>query len=149
VASFLDPSIVFPNPTGATNLEPLLINTANSWVGRPEALTRIPNFLLAADFVRTHTDLATMEGAKEAARRAVNAIVDATASRAPRCPVWNLREPLALAPFRELDKLRWKFGRQPVWSPLRVTQSGRVVPAGPFSNAALRASRLYNNVVPN
>ena len=28
VASFLDPSIVYPNPTAATNLEPLLINTA-------------------------------------------------------------------------------------------------------------------------
>ncbi|MCA1700043.1 MAG: FAD-dependent oxidoreductase, partial [Actinobacteria bacterium] len=31
VASFLDPAIRFPNPTGATNLEPLLVNTAGSW----------------------------------------------------------------------------------------------------------------------
>ena len=34
---FLDPAIEFPNPTGATNLEPLLINTAGSWADRPEA----------------------------------------------------------------------------------------------------------------
>ena len=40
---------------------------------------RIPNLVLAADYVRTHTDLATMEGANEAARRAVNAILDADA----------------------------------------------------------------------
>ena len=39
---------------------------------------RIPNLVLAADYVRTYTDLATMEGANEAARRAVNAILDAT-----------------------------------------------------------------------
>ena len=32
---------------------------------------------LAADYVRTNTDLTTMEGANEAARRAVNCIIDA------------------------------------------------------------------------
>ena len=38
---FLDPAIVFPNPTGAANLEPLLVNTAGSWADRPDAVTRI------------------------------------------------------------------------------------------------------------
>ena len=87
LAWFLDPAIEFPNPTGATNLEPLLINTAGSWADRPDAVTQIPNLFLAADFVRTHTDLATMEGANEAARRAVNGILEATGSarRAARC----------------------------------------------------------------
>ena len=32
---FLDPAIVFPNPTDAGNLEPLLVNTAGSWADRP------------------------------------------------------------------------------------------------------------------
>ena len=109
---FLDPAIEFPNPTAATNLEPLLINTKGSWADRPEAATRIPNLFLAADFVRTHTDLATMEGANEAARRAVNAILAATGSPARPCPVWKLREPPLLAPFRKLDELRWRLGRQ-------------------------------------
>ena len=81
LAWFLDPAIQFPNPTAATNLEPLLINTAGSWADRPDAATAIPNLFLAADFVRTHTDLATMEGANEAARRAVNAILAASGSR--------------------------------------------------------------------
>ena len=58
-------------------------------VGRPpERTTRIPNLMLAADYVRTNTDLATMEGANEAARRAVNAILDATGSPAPRCDMF-------------------------------------------------------------
>ena len=108
--TFLDPAIKFPNPTSATNLEPLLINTAGSWADRPDAMTRIPNFFLAADFVRTYTDLATMEAANEAARRAVNGILVATGSMAPRCQIWNLREPLALAPFRALDRVRWRLG---------------------------------------
>ena len=88
------------SPTRATppTLEPLLINTAGSWADRPDAATRIPNLLLAADYVRTYTDLATMEGANEAARRAVNAILDATGSRATRCDVFTLREPPVLAP---------------------------------------------------
>ena len=81
---FLDPAIVFPNPTGAANLEPLLVNTAGSWADRPDAVTRIPNLFLASDYVRTHTDLATMEAANEAARRAVNGILAATGSSAPR-----------------------------------------------------------------
>src|SRR5215207_7190526 len=68
--AFLGPAIEFPNPTQAANLEPLLVNTAGSWEDRPDALTRIPNLFLATDYVRTHTDLATMEGANEAARRA-------------------------------------------------------------------------------
>ena len=74
--AFLDPDIVYPNPTAAENLEPLLVNTAGSWDNRPEATTAIENLFLASDYVRTHTDLATMEGANEAARRAVNGILE-------------------------------------------------------------------------
>lgn len=107
---FLDADIVLPNPSGAVNLEPLLINTAGSWQYRPEAATAIENFFLAADFVRTYTDLATMEGANEAARRAVNSILARTASSETPCHVWPLREPLILLPLREYDLLRFKLG---------------------------------------
>ena len=92
---FLDPDIVSPNPRAAdTNLEPLLVNTKGSWRYRPEAaLPEVPNLFLASDYVRTYTDLATMEGANEAGRRAVNAILDATHSNATRCKLWKLHEP--------------------------------------------------------
>ena len=69
--------------------------------------TRIPNLLLAADYVRTSTDLATMEGANEAARRAVNAILDRTGSAAKRCAIYTLPEPGVLKPARALDRIRW------------------------------------------
>jgi uncharacterized protein with NAD-binding domain and iron-sulfur cluster len=139
LAWFLDPAIQFPNPTGATNLEPLLINTAGSWADRPDATTRIPNLLLAADYVRTYTDLATMEGANEAARRAVNAILDATGSSAERCQVWKLREPEVLAPARALDRVRWRLFKRAAKPPLAVAEGGDLKPRGPIARGELAA----------
>jgi 15-cis-phytoene desaturase len=107
---FLDPDIVFPNPSAATNLEPLLINTRDSWKNRPDAVTRIPNLFLAADYVRTYTDLATMEGANEAARRAVNGILAASGTPASPCRLWPLHEPTIFAPARLFDLIRFKLG---------------------------------------
>src|SRR5436190_1482639 len=37
LAWFLDPDVVPPNPSDATNLEPLLVNTKGSWQHRPPA----------------------------------------------------------------------------------------------------------------
>lgn len=107
---FLDPDIQFPNPTTVANLEPLLINTVGSLQYRPEAHTEIPNLFLASDYVRTYTDLATMEAANEAARRATNAILDAAGSAEPRCALWPFEEPAVFEPLREYDRLRFKLG---------------------------------------
>jgi uncharacterized protein with NAD-binding domain and iron-sulfur cluster len=141
LAWFLDPAITFPNPTEAANLEPLLINTAGSWRARPGVETKIPNLLLAADYVRTNTDLATMEGANEAARRAVNAILDRTGSAADRCDVFTLPEPGVLRPARALDKLRWRL-RRPAKPRLEVAERGDLEPAGLASRALMVAGRL-------
>jgi uncharacterized protein with NAD-binding domain and iron-sulfur cluster len=141
-AWFLDPAIEFPNPSAAANLEPLLINTAGSWADRPDVTTALPNLLLAADYVRTHTDLATMEGANEAARRAVNAILDRSGSPAPRCAVWRLREPAVLAPARALDRVRWRLFHRPARTPLRVRDGGALAATGPLARAMLAAGAV-------
>lgn len=107
---FLDPSIDV-TPSGATNDEPLMVNVASSWQYRPEAVTSIQNLFLASDYVRTFTDLATMEGANEAARRAVNGILRVSGSSAPACGVWPLEEPWFFAPARGHDARRWEAGR--------------------------------------
>jgi 15-cis-phytoene desaturase len=107
---FLDPDIQFPNPSAAANLEPLLINTANSLQYRPNADTEIPNLLLASDYVRTNTDLACMEAANEAARRAVNAILTKTGSIAIPASVWQMQEPDCFEPLIEYDRLRFRIG---------------------------------------
>ena len=107
---FLDPDIQFPNPSAVTNAEPLLINPAGSLQYRPEASTEISNLFLASDYVRTYTDLATMEGANEAARRSVNAIIDASGSKAGKAQIWPFQEPEIFKPMREYDLLRFKLG---------------------------------------
>jgi uncharacterized protein with NAD-binding domain and iron-sulfur cluster len=141
VSWFLDPAIEFPNPSEATNAEPLLINTAGSWADRPEATTKIPNLLLAADYVRTNTDLATMEGANEAARRAVNAILAATGRR-DRCAVFEMREPAVLGPARALDALRWRLFHRPARTPLRVSGDGGLEPRNLLARAELALGAL-------
>jgi len=105
----LDPSLSRHAETTA-NEEPLLVNLVDTWKLRPEAVSKIPNLFLASDYVRTFTDLATMEAANEAARRAVNGILDAAGSGAARCAVWQLHEPEMFAPWRELDYIRYSQG---------------------------------------
>lgn len=92
------------------NIEPLLVNSVNTWDLRPEPDCYIPNLLFAGDYVRTFTDLATMEGANEAARRAVNCILDKEGSPYKRCAIWNLREPFCFAPARWWDSRRYRQG---------------------------------------
>jgi uncharacterized protein with NAD-binding domain and iron-sulfur cluster len=107
VSVFIDTDIEFTNPHADVNLEPLLVNTAGSWDLRPDAVLAIENLFLASDYVRTYTDLATMEGANEAARRAVNGILDATGSNEAKCEIWPLHEPALFAPVRALDRFRY------------------------------------------
>ena len=109
---FLDPVIILDpkDNEGFDNTEPLLVNLKDSWRLRPDAVTAIPNFFLASDYVRTYTDLATMEGANEAARRAVNGIIAASGSNASPCALWKLHEPEIFQPLRDYDRTRWEAG---------------------------------------
>jgi uncharacterized protein with NAD-binding domain and iron-sulfur cluster len=107
---FLDPDIQFPNPSSATNAEPLMINKAGTWQYRPEATTEISNLFLASDYVRTYTDIACMEAANEAARRAVNGILAHSGSSAEPAALWPLQEPEFFKPMVEYDRMRFKLG---------------------------------------
>lgn len=107
---YLDRDIEFSNGYKTTNQEPLLVNKVNTWLLRPEAYTGIDNFLLASDYVRTYTDLATMEGANEAARRAVNAILEKEDSNKSLCKIWPLHEPDILTVYRWYDRSRFVKG---------------------------------------
>jgi hypothetical protein len=103
----------------------------------------VPNFFVASDFVRTFTDLATMEGANEAARRAVNGVLDATGSAAPRCQVFPLQEPGVLEPFRKLDLLRWRLGRLAAKPLVRLSATGQPEPIGVFTRGLLALVRRF------
>ena len=113
---FIDPDVVFFDGKDgvAENYEPLLVNDMGTWWIRPNAWTEIPNLYLAGDFVRNNTDLATMEGANEAARRAVNAIIRGNGLDAPLCRLWDVHEPELFAPLRWIDARRFAKGKP--WS---------------------------------
>jgi 15-cis-phytoene desaturase len=105
------------NPYGDhVDLEPLFINTVGSHRLRPHADFGFENFFLASDYVRTYTDLATMEGANEAARRAVNALLERDGSSAPRAKVWPLHQPWYVRPWQALDAFRYRRGSPNIFS---------------------------------
>jgi uncharacterized protein with NAD-binding domain and iron-sulfur cluster len=98
-----------------SNKEPLLVNQVNTWTLRPNSYTNIPNLFLASDYVKTYTDLATMEGANEAARRAVNNIITVSQSKSSLCQLWKLHTPFILEGLQMFDQARWNNGLE--WQP--------------------------------
>ncbi|MGW0250891.1 hydroxysqualene dehydroxylase [Nocardia goodfellowii] len=106
---FLDPGISWQGGHN-TNADPLLINTAGSWECRPEPHGALENLFLAGDYVRTNVDLATMEGASESARAAVNALLEVAGSNAERCRKYTLYRSAELEPLRRQDADRYASG---------------------------------------
>jgi geranylgeranyl pyrophosphate synthase/uncharacterized protein with NAD-binding domain and iron-sulfur cluster len=161
---FLDPDITSNPalPARLTNGEPLLVNLVDTWALRPEAATGVPNLFLASDYVRTTTDLATMEGANEAARRAVNGVLDAAGFSGSRCELWPLHEPEILQPWRLHDAARYRAGL--AWddslmqvaahamrgaSPLLEQARPLIEQVAPFANAAVKALDRVDRVLPD
>lgn len=109
---FLDPAITWPNGYGqpAANSEGLLINTVGSLSDRPDSTTKIPNLFLASDYVRVDVDLATMEGANEAARQAVNGLLAASGSNESPCTLGTLWQPRELQALRDTDEALYRAG---------------------------------------
>jgi uncharacterized protein with NAD-binding domain and iron-sulfur cluster len=107
---FMDPAVTGIGGPAPANRDQLLIHPVGTLHRRPSAATRVPNFFLAGDYVRTDVDLATMEGANESARRAVNALLDADGSAAGRCRVWTVFRAPELALLQRLDEVRYGLG---------------------------------------
>ncbi|WP_343195716.1 FAD-dependent oxidoreductase, partial [Halovivax sp.] len=120
---FLDPAIV-ETDGGVENRSPLLINTVGSLRNRPPADVAVANLTLASDYVRTNADLASMESANEAGRRAANAICERRGVRGPEARIWDLEEPAVFEPFKRQDRVRYRLGLP---HPAAVTQSLRTV----------------------
>ncbi|HKP89908.1 MAG TPA: FAD-dependent oxidoreductase [Thermoleophilaceae bacterium] len=108
----LDPAIAWsPARRRNTNDEPLLVNTVGTWRKRPRARTRIPNLVLSGDYVRTNIDLATMEGANESGRAAVNALLDAAGSKAAPARMYELYDPPEMEPLKRMDAELYRLGQ--------------------------------------
>jgi uncharacterized protein with NAD-binding domain and iron-sulfur cluster len=108
----LDEDLDYTRGLPPVNNGRLLVHPPGSWNLRPEATTAVANLALASDYVRTFTDLATMEGANEAGRRAANAILVRSRSTAPTVPVWPLQEPAMFDAWKRLDDRLYQAGRR-------------------------------------
>lgn len=108
-----------------TNHARLLVHPPGSWALRPEAATAVPNLVLAGDYVRTHTDLASMEGACEAGRRAVNVLLDRSGSTAARAEIWPLTEAAAFDRAKRLDAWLYRNGRAHAFEVLGIKNAAR------------------------
>ncbi|MBV1883284.1 MAG: hypothetical protein KUG82_16715 [Pseudomonadales bacterium] len=107
----MDPAITFDSDGIVEgNSEQILINTAGSWDNQPNAVTSIPNFFLAAVYVRCNVDLATMEAANEAGRLATNGVLHMSDSEAEACEMWALKEFRFLNWPKFVDGIRYSFG---------------------------------------
>jgi 15-cis-phytoene desaturase len=93
------------------NRSRLLIHPPGSWALRPDPGTAIPNLILAGDYIRTLTDLASMEGANEAARHAVNVILQRSHSTAGLVQTWPLTEPENFEIWKALDAQFYAHGK--------------------------------------
>jgi hypothetical protein len=121
----LDSDLDFTSGIPPVNNSRLLVHPPGSWLLRPEAGTQIPNLVLASDYVRTNTDLASMEGASEAARRAANAILDRAGSSAPRARVWPLLEPAQFRRAKKLDAWLYRHGHRHAFEILGIRNAAR------------------------
>jgi uncharacterized protein with NAD-binding domain and iron-sulfur cluster len=113
-----------PGVLPPTNHSRLLVHPPGAWALRPEAGTAIPNLVLAADYVRTYTDLASMEGANEAARRAVNTILQRSASTAAQAQTWPLTEP-GFDAWKRLDQRLFDHGHRHVFELLGIERAAQ------------------------
>ena len=108
----LDPAIAWhPAKRRNSNDEPLLVNTVGTWEKRPQAVSKIPNLFLAGDYVQTNIDLATMEGANESGRAAVNAQLEQSASKAAPVTMFELYDPPEFDAAKQADAELFKAGQ--------------------------------------
>ena len=147
-ASFLDPAIKFDSSGKVVdNTEPLLVNTKGSRAHRPSAATNIPNFFVASDYVLTETDLACMEAANEAARHAVNAVLQAAGSTKPPCKIQPLDEPDVFKAFQQIDDV--EYAANPAQAPLLCRLRDTLLPLAappPALNSTLLATLILGGL---
>jgi uncharacterized protein with NAD-binding domain and iron-sulfur cluster len=125
VRSHIDDDLNYAGGIPPINSSRLLVHPPGSWAIRPQAGTAVPNLVLASDYVRTYTNIASMEGANEAARRAVNAILDHAGSTAARAQLWPMVEPARFDRAKRLDAWLYRHGKRHVFELLGLENAAK------------------------
>lgn len=121
----LDDDLDYTAGVPPKNHSRLLVHPPGSWALRPDPGTAIPNLVLASDYVRTFTDLASMEGANEAARKAVNVILQRSGSTAGRVATWPLKELERFDAWKKLDERLYQSGRPHLFEMMGIRRAAQ------------------------
>ncbi|MGE3546008.1 MAG: FAD-dependent oxidoreductase, partial [Kofleriaceae bacterium] len=121
----VDDDLDYSGGSPPDNRSRLLVHPPGSWAVRPEASTAVPNLVLAGDYVRTSTDLASMEGASEAARRAVNTILRRSASASTPARLWDLVEPAGFDSWKALDERLYLGGNRHLFELMGIRRAAQ------------------------
>jgi uncharacterized protein with NAD-binding domain and iron-sulfur cluster len=121
----LDDDLDYSHGLPPTNHARLLVHPPGSWNLRPEAGTAIANLVIASDYVRTYTNLATMEGANEAGRRAANAILERSRSTAAAVGTWPLEEPTSFDVWKRFDDRLYQAGHKHLFELMGIRQAAQ------------------------
>ncbi|WP_345343347.1 hydroxysqualene dehydroxylase [Rhodococcus olei] len=119
----LDPAVIGSGTSGAYHDEPTFVPGPGSWSNRPASATGFGNLFLAGDWVRTDVNVASLEGANEAGRRAVNALLGAAGAGSP-VAVHEPVRPAWADPFRVIDRGRYRSGLRNVFDVTDTRASG-------------------------
>ena len=95
----------------------VFIQDPGEWGNRPGSVTAIPNFFLAGDWVRTHINVTTMDGANQGGRQAANGVLRAAGADAAPAGLWPLYEPPEYEPHRLVDQARYRQGLPNLYDP--------------------------------
>jgi uncharacterized protein with NAD-binding domain and iron-sulfur cluster len=118
---FLDPAIT-PASGGqaAEDSLPLFIQNPGEWANRPDSVSKIPNFFLAGEWVKTNICVTTMDGANQGGRQAANGVLAASGSSATAAELWPLYVPPEFEPFRDIDAELYALGQPNMFDPDRA-----------------------------
>ena len=109
--AYIDPAISIREGK-LVNDDALLVNRVDGLRLRPAAVTPVSNLFIAGDYIRTHTDLATMESACEAGKRAVNGVLAKHDLSSQACNIYPLARISRFAAVRFLDRILYRIQKR-------------------------------------
>ena len=111
LSGHVDPGLVRVNGR-LTSEDPLVLPSLGSWAKRPDIGTKIPNLVLAGDYVRGDWQMANMEAANVSGRGAANVILARSGSASPMVKIYPRYRPPEWQLLKTLDATRLAL-RQP------------------------------------
>ena len=95
--------------------DPLVLPAVGQYVDRPDVATKIPNLMLAGDYLKSDWEVANMDAASFNGRRAANAVLAASGSRETPAKAIKTYRPPEWEPFKRIDEIRWSSGQRNIF----------------------------------